>query len=94
MLMEESYLTSLFINSFSDSPRNFKVEYTQPDGSVLHGLVKEVSEEHFEVLIEEKDVIIHCTRDENGVLSCKLNTNKNPEWVDGVSKEVAMKVNK
>lgn len=89
MLMEQSYLTSLFVHSFSNGSQSFEVTYREPNGSLLHGFVKPVNDGHYEVLIKEKDVIIHCTTDENGILSCQLNSRGNPPWVDGISKQVA-----
>lgn len=44
--------------------------------------------EHFEVLVQEKDVIIPCADDGSGVLPCKVNSSSNPESVDGISEEV------
>lgn len=89
--MERSSLTSLFSSNFHND-NTFKVSYREEDGSVLHGLVKAVNADHYEVFIEEKDVIIHCIRDEQGVLSCRLNSHGNPEWVDGISKQVELKI--
>lgn len=68
--------------------KNFKISYQHNDGSVLNAIVRPLSEDDYEVFIEEKAVIIHCTKDENGVLFCRLNSNGNPLWVDGISKEV------
>ncbi len=72
--------------------RNFKVSYQQSDGFVLHAVVSHVTGDDYEVFVEEKGVIIHCTKDENGILSCRLNSNGNPHWVDGISEEVAKKI--
>lgn len=69
--------------------KNFKVSYQHHDGSVLHALVSQITRDDYEVFVEEKGVIIHCTKDEHDVLSCRLNSNGNPLWVDGISKEVA-----
>ena len=90
--MDEFNFSELFIKNFSSGPNYFKVSYTDSSGLILHGLVKQVTPEHFEVLIQEKEVIIHCTKDKNGILSCKLNRSGNPEWVDGISAEVAKKI--
>lgn len=89
--MEKASLTSLFSKSFRNDSI-FRVSYEETDGSVLHGLVKAVAADRYEVLIEEKDVIIHCTKDETGALSCQLNRHGNPNWVDGISKQVEIKL--
>jgi len=72
--------------------RSFKISYQHYDGSVLHAVVTPVTKDDYEVYVKEKGVIIHCTKDENGVLSCRLNSNGNPLWVDGISKEVAKRI--
>jgi hypothetical protein len=77
----------------SAGTKKFHVSYQDNDGSVLHGLVKQISNDDFQVYVQEKGVIIHCTRDEYGFLSCKLNTFGNPDWVDGISEEVAKELN-
>jgi hypothetical protein len=69
--------------------KSFKISYQHYDGSVLNAVVKPITQDDYEVFIKEKGVIIHCTKDENGILSCRLNSNGNPLWVDGISKEVA-----
>ena len=69
--------------------QNFKISYRDYDGTVLNATVKSITNDDYEVFIKEKGVIIHCTKDENGVLSCRLNSHGNPHWVDGISEEVA-----
>ncbi|MEJ6980508.1 hypothetical protein WG906_08610 [Pedobacter sp. P351] len=72
--------------------KNFRVSYQEYDGSVLHGFVKQVTFYDYEVYVQEKGVIIHCIKDENGLLTCALNSNRNPPWVDGISKEIAKRI--
>ncbi|MEJ6980593.1 hypothetical protein WG906_09045 [Pedobacter sp. P351] len=72
--------------------KNFKVTYQDKDGSVLHGFVKQVTFFDYEVYVKEKGVIIHCIKNEEGLLTCALNSHKNPAWVDGLSEEVAKRV--
>ncbi|MEJ6982553.1 hypothetical protein WG906_18950 [Pedobacter sp. P351] len=90
--MDDFYSSELFVKNFSSGSNYFKVSYTDSRGLILHGLVKQVSPDHFEVLVQEKEVIIRCIKDKNGVLSCKLNSSGNPEWIDGISNEVAKMV--
>jgi len=90
--MDGSSLTSLFDNGFSDTANTFDVSYQQQDGTVLHADVRAHNKDHYEVFIREKNVIIHCTTDANGALSCKLNSKENPRWVDGISKELAKRL--
>jgi hypothetical protein len=92
--MEDLSLSSLFTNSFSKSnTKNFTVRYTDKDGLILNGIVTAVNVDHYEVFIKEKGVIINCTKDFKGQLSCTLNTKVNPVWVDGISKEVERAIN-
>ena len=53
----------------------------------------QLSKNDYEVYVEEKEVIIHCTRNEHGALTCNLNTGVNPDWVNGISDEVEKKLN-
>lgn len=69
-------------------PQNFQVSYMDHDGSILHGVVKQITKDDYQVYVKEKQVVIHCTRDLDGILSCKLNRHGNPDWVDGISDEV------
>lgn len=88
--MDKVYTTP--VKSKPNNSENFEVTYVDGDGAVIHGLVKQITYSDFQVYIKEKDVIIHCTKDEDGTLSCKLNSHGNPGWVDGVSGEVAKKL--
>src|SRR5687768_1462539 len=87
--MEEFLLSAPFTNSFSNvNSEFFTVRYVDRKGLIFTGIVKAVNIDHYEVFIKEKGVIIHCTRESNGQLSCILNSKHNPAWVDGISREV------
>ena len=86
--MGELYLSELFIKNFLSGSNYFKISYQEHRGSVLNCLVRQVSPDHFEVLIEEKEVIIHFVKDENGIISCTLNSQRNPIWVNGIREEL------
>ncbi len=91
--MREAGLTNFFDHHFSiNKPEDFKVTYTNKIGETLNGKVRLINKDHYEVFIEEKEVIIHCTRNESGGFCCSLNTQKNTAWVDGISRAVSEKV--
>lgn len=73
-------------------PVNFQVSYENHDGSILHGVVMQLNKDDYQVYVKEKQAIIHCIRDPDGILSCKLNKYGNPDWVDGISDEVAKRI--
>ena len=75
--------------AFNQLNRSFVVAYRDIDGTVLHGHVTQLSNEDYQVLVQEKQVIIQCKKDENGIVSCKLNRKRNVPWVDGISNAVA-----
>jgi hypothetical protein len=60
----------------------------------LRGLVTQLSDEDYEVFVPEKEVIIHCTKDADGGLICKLNSRRNVPWVDGISQAITEKLSK
>ena len=70
----------------------FNVVYKDETGTTLHGSVKKITENDYEVFIKEKAAIIHCTLDSNRLLSCRLNSLRNPPWVDQICREVAKKI--
>ena len=86
--MKDLYLSELFIKNFLSGSNYFKICYQEHRGSVLNCLVRQVSPCHFEVLIEEKEVIIHFVKDESGSISCSLNSHRNPTWVNGIREEL------
>lgn len=75
-------------------PVNFEVSYEDPHGNILHAVVKQITNDDFQVYIKEKEVVIQCTTDEEGVFSCKLTMNRNPVWIDGVTREIGKRINK
>ncbi len=75
-------------------PSAFSVTFLDENGHILHGTVKQLTDDDYEVFVKEKGVIIHCTKSISGKLSCKLNSKKNAPWVDGISNEIAKKINK
>lgn len=70
----------------------FEVTYRAKNGTALHGTVKKHSDKDYEVFIKEKEVIIHCIKDADGVISCHLNSRRSIPWVKGISREIAKKV--
>ena len=71
----------------------FDVAYQDDSGAMVHVSVRKVTEEDYEVFVKEKGVIIHCLKDKNNGFYCKLNTYRNPPWVDQLCFELGKKLN-
>lgn len=71
---------------------NFKISYFDNDGQQIIGDVKQITQDHFEVFIKEKGVKVHCIKDKNGVLACRLNRNREVSWVAGIGKAIAERI--
>jgi len=74
--------------------QTFNIVCKDSNGMRLHGTVRQISHTDYEVFVKEKGVILHCTADEHGVFACRLHTKGNLTWVEGISREVAERINK
>ena len=93
--MNDESISGLFNNNYSGRSEGvIELSCKDSDGSTLHGSAIKLAEGHYEVLIKEKEVIIHCTKDADGNLSCQLNRNGNPEWVNRISEELSKNIEK
>jgi hypothetical protein len=70
----------------------FKISYLDKDGQPIIGDVKQITQDHFEVFIKEKGVKVHCMKDKDGVLACRLNRKREVSWVEGIGKAIAERV--
>ncbi|WP_207426267.1 hypothetical protein [Pedobacter sp. SYSU D00535] len=77
----------------SGEPIAFEITHHSKGGFTLNASVRKITDSDYEVFIKEKEVIVHCTREQNGILSCRLHSKGNPQWLDELGKEVAKRIN-
>lgn len=72
--------------------KNFEFIYRGQDGQHLNCYAKQVGYNDYEVYVIEKGVVLRCTADASGAVSCNLSTKRNLPWVDGISEEVENRI--
>lgn len=80
-------VTNSFPKSHSLLNTSFTISHKQLDGPILTAYIRQLSNNSYEVFVKEKEVIIQCKKDQNGMITCELSKRRIP-WVEGISNEI------